>query len=243
MTHHTNTTHHNDNDGSHDESINQETADTSVDGQAEAITRTPEEVEAQTNLTADRLLALGGGEATDKIGRGRIIDEYVRWLQPDGKFTKPNPFKLLAERKDLPWQKSQLRGYHNAYKLWEQLGGEKEAPKVDVTSIGLVLSLNFEDAKKILDLAAKKGLSTRKVAELVKKAKGNKGAKPERIAGDWKALSRALDALEHEAALMLECPSEAPADGDVIDRIEILVQSLRKIVIKATTPPVEGGAL
>ena len=230
-------------EGSNDEPINQETADAPVDGKAEAIVHTPEEVEAQTNQTADRLLALGGGEATDKIERGRIIDEYVRWLQRDGKHTSPNPFKLLAECKVLPWQKSQIRGYRDAYLLWEQLGGETGAPKVDVTSIGMVLSLKFEDAKKILDLAAKKGLSTRKVAELVKKAKGNKAAKPERIAGDWKALSRALDALEHEAALMLECPSEAPADGDVIDRIEVIVKSLQAIVGKATTPPVEGDAL
>lgn len=214
------------------------------DATAEAVVRTPEEIRQHTDMTAESLLAVGGGEAGDKIQRGRIINEYVRWIQPDGRYSKPNPFKLLAERKDLPWQASQLRAYRDTYLLWEQMGGKDGAPEVDVTTFGLVLSLGFEDAKKILDRAAKEKLTTRKVAELVKKAKGaGKAAKCERVAGDWQMLSKALESLQSEAGLMLKCPSEAPADGEIIDRIEILVKDLQAIIAAVTTPPAEGGAL
>lgn len=218
--------------------------DAPKDEQTATVVRTPEEVKERTDKTAESLLAVGGGEAEDKIQRGRIIDEYVRWIQPDGRYSKPNPFKVLAERKDLPWQASQLRAYRDTYLLWERMGGKDGAPKVDVTTFGLVLSLGFEDAQKILDRAAKEKLTTRKVAELVKKAKGEgKAAKPERVAGDWKALSKALDSLESEVSLMLECPSEAPPDGEVINRIEVVVKDLQAIVAAATTPPADGSVL
>ena len=214
------------------------------DEQAATVVRTPEEVKERTDETAERLLAIGGGEAEDKIQRGQIIEEYARWLQPNGRYSKPNPFKILAERKDLPWQASQIRAYRDTYLLWKEMGGEKGAQKVDVTTFGLVLSLDFEDAKKLLDRAAREKLPTRKVAELVKKAKGvGKADKPERVAGDWKMLSKALDTVESEVSLMLECPSEAPADGNVIDRIEIVVKGLQAIIAAATTPPADGSVL
>lgn len=198
---------------------------------------TQAEVEKLTDETAGQLLALGGGEAQDGIDRGRIIDGYVEKLQPNGKFTRPNPFDLLTEREDIPWRASQLRTYRNAYLLWRQMGGVDGAPKVDVTTIGLVLPLDFEEARKVLNHAAKDKLTTRQVAAMVKKIKGTGTEKAERVTGNWKALDKAAERLESELGLMRDNPAPM-ADFDVVDRLEAVVKSIQAL-IESIGP--EGG--
>jgi hypothetical protein len=202
--------------------------------------RTQSEIEAKTDETSANLLAQGGDEAKAWVGRGRIIEEFARWLQPDGRYAKPNPFKVLAERKELPWRESQLRAYRDAYVLWHKMGGEEGAPKVDATSFGLVLSLDIKTAETILRKAAKNKLATREVGTLVKMAKGVAPVKPERVAGDWKVFARALDAVESEIGLLRTYPTLCPP-LDVIDRIEVVVKSLQDLASTVSKP--EGGQL
>lgn len=200
--------------------------------------RTAEEIEAKADEAAANLLAQGGDEAKAWVGRGRVIDAFTRWLQPDGRYTKPDPFKTLADRKDLPWRASQLRAYRDAYVLWQKMGGEEAAPKVDATSFSLVLSLDVDAAEKILRKAAKDKLATREVGALVKKAKGVAPVKTDRVVGDWKALAKALDVVVSEVGLLLKSPPPCP-DLDVIDRIEVLFTDLRKLAESIRNP--EGG--
>src|ERR1039458_4279961 len=94
----------------------------SLEGQSGVGQLTDAEIAKLADETAGQLLALGGGEAKDGIDRGRIIDGFVRRLQPNGKGSEPNPFSLLAEREDIPWGASQLRLYRDAYLLWRQMG-------------------------------------------------------------------------------------------------------------------------
>ncbi|MEI7837215.1 MAG: hypothetical protein WCK05_12510 [Planctomycetota bacterium] len=202
------------------------------------VERTADEIEAKAEEAAANLLAQGGNEAKAWVGRGRIIEGFARWLQPDGRYSKPNPFKILAERKDLPWAASQLRTYRDAYVLWQKMGGEDAAPKVDATMFGMVLSLDSDTAEKILRKAAKDKLSTRDVGVLVKNAKGVAPVKVERVVGDWKALSKALDVVVSEVGLLLKNPPPCP-DLDVVDRIEILFADLRKLAESINNP--EGG--
>src|ERR1035437_2547672 len=115
------------------------TADAIEEAQEKDGRLTQAEVEKLTDETAGQLLALGWGEAQDWIDKGRIIDGYVEKLQPNGEFSKPNPFNLLAEREDIPWRASQLRTYRNAFLLWRQVGEKDGASKLDVTTVGLVL--------------------------------------------------------------------------------------------------------
>lgn len=216
----------------------QSTAGTNGEGQAQTGRMTEAEVKQLTDETVDLLLKTGGGEAQEWIEKGRIIDGYVEKLQPNGKFSKPNPFTLLAERDDIPWGASQLRTYRDSYVLWRQMGAADGASMVDVTSVGLVLSLDDEEAKKILKRAAKDKLTTRQVAALVKKAKGIGGAaKPERVVGDWKVLGKAADALNAEISLMLDCPSPSPTDLDVAQhRLEVVIKAIHELLAKVNTP-------
>jgi len=197
---------------------------------------TQAEIAKLTDETAGRLLELGGGEAQDSIDRGRIINEFVNKLQPNGKFSKPNPFTLLAEREDIPWRSSQLRTYRNAYLLSQRVGGDK----VNVTTLGLLLPLEAEVAKKILNRVAKEKLSTRQVAVLVKKAQGTAGTeKEERISGDWKVLGKALEHVESEISLMRDCPPAGPTDLAVVDRLEIVAASIAALI--ASLGPKDGA--
>lgn len=201
---------------------------------------TDAQIETLTDETAGKLLALGGGEAQEWIEKGRIIDEYVETLQPNGKFSKPNPFIKLAERPDIPWRPSQLRTYRDAFVMWRQIGDKDGAPKVDVTTVGLVLTLDHEAAKDILAQAAKKKLSTREVAVLVKKAKGNgTPEKTPRVTGDWKLLGKAAEQLNSELSLMRNCPPAGLTDLDVVPRLEGVVDSIAKLL--ASLGP-KGGA-
>ena len=199
------------------------------------------QIDALTEETAGKLLALGGAEAQDWIDKGRIIDDYVEALQPNGKFSRPNPFNKLAEREDIPWRPSQLRTYRDAFLLWQQMGGKDGAPKVDVTAMGLVLTLDHEVAKKILNQAAKQKLTTRAVAALVKKAQGTIGGeKTERVTGDWKLLGKAAEQLNSELSRMRECPPEGLADLDVVEGLQILLKTIQALI--ASLGP-KGGAL
>lgn len=192
---------------------------------------TEAEVARLTEETAGKLLELGGGEAQDSIDKGRIIDEYVKKLQPNGKFSKPNPFTLLAEREDIPWRPSQLRTYRDTFLFSQSMGGESGALKVNVTTLGLVLPLETEVAKKIINRAVKEKLTTRQVAVLVKKAKGTEGTeKAERITGDWKVLGKAVENLDSEISMMLDCPPAGPTDIDVVDRLEIVAASITALI-------------
>ena len=207
---------------------------------SEAGSLTKAEVARIVAETAEQLLAVEGGEAKEWIEKGRIIAGYVERLQPNGKFSKPNPFALLAEREDIPWQTSQLRMYRDAYVLWRDMGGADGTSMVSVTTVGLVLPLDADEARKILTRAAKEKLATRQVAALVKKARGvGAAAKPERVTGDWKALGRALDSLDSEIGLMLDHPSDGPTDYDVTDRLEVVLASIAKLL--ASIGP-QGGA-
>lgn len=198
---------------------------------------TLEEVERLTDETVDLLLKTGGGEAQEWIEKGRIIHGYVERLQPNGKFSKPNPFTKLSEREDIPWAASQLRTYRDAYLLWQRMGGTDGVPKVDVTTVGLVLSLDADDAQKILRRAAKEKLTTRQVGALVKKTKGTGSAgNTERVTGDWKVLGKAGDRLNAELSLMIECPAPGPTEGAVVHRLEVVLKAIEELLEKVNTP-------
>jgi hypothetical protein len=198
---------------------------------------TEAEIERLTDETVDLLLKAGGGEAQEWIEKGRIIHEYVGRLQPNGKFSKPDPFALLAGREDIPWRTSQLRTYRDAYLLWQKVGGEDGAPKVEVTTVGLVLSLDDEAAKKVLKRAVKEKLTTRQVAALVKKEKGKEATeRTERVTGDWKALGKAAERLNAEASLMIECPPAGSSDLGVVQNLEVALKAITELIEKVNTP-------
>lgn len=111
------------------------------------------------------------------VRRGKVIRAYVRALQPDGKYHKPDPYVLLAEHPDIRWSADQLRNFVDAVNLWEQIG--EGQPSLPVTFYAVVASGkgSFEEKKALLLKAAAEGLTTR---EVKRKAAG----KPEDAEGE-----------------------------------------------------------
>ena len=184
------------------------------------------------------------------VRRGRIVRKYVRTLQPGGKFTKPDPYGLLAEHPDVRWSANQLRAFVDALELWEQIG--EGAPSLPMSFYALVASsiLGFEAKKALLTKAVEQHLSTRDVKGELAEAKGDadegdqdgqdqegsSGTPAAKTTGDWKRveayaekLNAELSAIDLSGMASLEVISKLV---EVAERITALVASLNKAAPK-----------
>ena len=129
-------------------------------------------------LTTKAITAINTEVGSSWVRRGQLVDEYVESLKVAG--CKSDPYKLLAEHRDaLKRQPNMLRYYHDAYKLWRKLGGEKGAPKLSMTHFIKVLPQNIAWPKKarLLEMATEQGWSVSELEEKIH-GKGHSGVQP-----------------------------------------------------------------
>ncbi len=179
------------------------------------------------------------------VRRGKVIRDYVRKLQPDGKHHEPNPYILLADHPDIRWSTDQLRNYVDAIELWEQIGDGQ--PSLPVTFYAIVASLKggIKEKQALLRKILDDHLTTREVKrEAAASRKGGKACdepgtdgvpgdeataagKPK---GDWRKVGACAEKLYGElsgvSAADLPDPAVVCRLKEVAARINDLVASL-----------------
>lgn len=182
------------------------------------------------------------------VRRGRVIRTYVRKLQPDGKFKKPDPYNLLANHPDIRWSANQLRAFVDAVELWEQLG--ENQPSLPMTFYEIVASsqLSFENKKELLAKALKQHLSTRDVKGELAEARGEDeadaadqegqerestaGSPATRIPGDWKKVETYAEKLNSELSAV---DLSGMLNLEVISKLKELAEQIQDLLTRFST--------
>jgi len=120
-----------------------------------------------TGATVKQLNREAGKYSKSWIAMGKIVHDFITALRETG--CKDDPFQMLAAHPESVHQTSQLRNYEACYNLWQELGGETGAPAVSMTHFILVQSqdLDVAEKKRLLEMAAKKGLSVAQLKKLI----------------------------------------------------------------------------
>ena len=191
-------------------------------------TATPDGVDSQplseteivrlTDETAKSLLDKADLKTETEIWvrRGRVIRTYVRKLQPNGKFTKPDPYGLLAEHPDIRWSASYLRQFVDALELWELFGEGQPSLPVKVYIIVASCKGSFDEKKALLQKVVEQHLSNSALRrEIAASEAGAEGDAPgegqktegtsegasgstEKTVGDWKKVEAYAEKLNSE---------------------------------------------
>ncbi|MFZ4394558.1 MAG: hypothetical protein ACOYOU_02910 [Kiritimatiellia bacterium] len=150
------------------------------------------------------------------VRRGIVIRKFVRKLQPNGKFTKPDPYTLLSEHPDICWSARYLRQFVDALELWELFGEGQPSLPVKFYIIVASCKGSFDEKKALLKKVVEQHLSIsalkRELAASETDAEGDacgEGQKTEgptegtscsteKPAGDWKKVESYAEKLNIE---------------------------------------------
>jgi len=120
---------------------------------------------------AEKILRSGRAETNAQYETGRLVDEFVRKANPEGKKAAngQDPYRRLAEaiqkRGGRAYDPKRLREYRDVYLLVKRLGGPAMVAGVCYSILLAASGLSDDAAKTFIDDTLKNGLSVREAEE------------------------------------------------------------------------------
>lgn len=120
---------------------------------------------------AEKILRSGMAETNAQYETGRLVDEYVKKENPEGKKAAngQDPYRRLAEaiqkRGGRAYDPKRLREYRSVYLLVKRLGGPATVAGVCYSILLAASGLSDDAAKTLIDVTLTGGLSVREAEE------------------------------------------------------------------------------
>ena len=212
----------------------------------------PDEIRKLTDEAVVAIVKQSRKETLAWLRMGRIVDGYVTKLQPNGIYTRPNPYQRLAEDPRVPYRSSQLRHFRACAELWKELGGPK-APKLPMTFFTLVLNsrIDSDGKKKYLRKVEKEGLTVRELKAEIDRDLGKTKKSSGKDSNDWKFVDGLAGKLTERISRLRGLMLSLPAPPESIGRLRVLRSTIdgyiaasgERTVRKGTVLEIkEGGA-
>ena len=182
-----------------------------------------DEIRKLTDEAAAAIVKQSRNETLAWVRMGRIVDGYVRKLQPNGIYTRPNPYQRLAEDPRVPYRSSQLRHFRACAEVWEELGGPK-APALPMTFFTLVLNsrIDSEGKRKYLRKVEKEGLTVRELKAEIGRDLGKAEKSSGEGSNDWKVVDGLARKLNERLSRLRGLMLSLPAPPESIGRLTVL---------------------